>query len=221
MEQEDHNLTTLDCPNCGFQVQAEITTTIRPSDQSIEELFDGTLNQSICDQCAKEFICESSLVFKSETDDYIIYFDSSIAGLGWEKAEEQMQVALDASLSGLDKDDRPECRLTLTRNEFIEKIAIHLANLDDKLIEYLKFHIYSQEKLNHQNVQLLYDFNRSDSEMIEFSVVDLKDGSHRHNTQTPHEMLEQLQNQLDSDDCPIDMDEVFSGLYVQVQKLKS
>jgi hypothetical protein len=219
-QEEDHSLTDIICPNCSFDIQAEITTTIRPADQSLQELFAGTLNQIICDQCAKEFLFETSLVFKNDDGSFFIFFNAAIAELGWKKAEEQMQLALNASLAELDADDRPECRLTLTRNEFIEKIAIHLANLDDKFMEYLKYHIFSQEALDRNKYSLLYDFSRSDNQIIEFSVIDKETGEIRHNTQTPHEMLEQIKNQLESDDCPVDIDEVFSGLYVQIQRLK-
>ena len=37
-----------------------------------------------------------------------------------------MQMALDASLEGIDIHERPECRLTLNRNDFIEKIVLIL-----------------------------------------------------------------------------------------------
>ena len=220
MEQEDQNLTDLDCPNCGYDIRAEIVTTIRPNDKSLEELFEGSLNRVICDQCATEFVCHSPLVFKSEESDYFVYYNPDIAALGWEKAQEQMQTALNASLNELHESERPECRLTLDRNDFIEKIAVHLADMDDKIIEYLKYHIFSHEGLSIGTHKLLYDFSRSDREILEFQVMNIVEGKLMYNTQTPYEMLEQMQNQLESEDCPVDVDEVFSGLYVQVDKLR-
>jgi hypothetical protein len=219
MEQEDHNISEIECPNCGYAVQAEITTTIRPQDQAIEKLFENTLNFALCVQCSKEFFCDTPMVFKSKNSDYFIYFNPDIAELGWQEAEAQMQKALDASLAVLSDAEKPECRLTITRNDFIEKIAIHLADLDDRIIEYLKYHIYSQEGLSQEEYTLLYDFSRSDNEIIEFSVIDKNAGKLLHNTQTPHGMLAKIQNQLDQDECPIELDEIFSGLYVQVEKL--
>ena len=219
MEQENHNLREIECPNCGFEVQADITTAITPGDQSLEQLFEGTLNQVVCDQCGIEFFCHTPLVFKTDEGDYVIYFNPEIAPLGYAEAEKQMKAALDASLADIPEHEKPECRLTLTRNEFIEKIALHLAELDDKIIEYLKFHIYSQEGLNLQSNELLFDFNRSDHEIIEFQVMDTVEGKLLYNTQTPVEAIEQIQHQLDAEDCPVNLEEVFSGLYVQVKKL--
>lgn len=219
MDEQD-NTTKLECPNCGFEVNAQIVTTIRSQDLALEELFNGSLNNCICDQCSTDFIFETPLVFKSDNQDYFIYYNQSIAQLGWEKAQEQMQQALNASLEDIDIHDRPECRLTLVRNEFVEKIALHLADLDDRLIEYLKFHIFSQEnELNPQSHILLYDFSRSDNEIIEFNVLDRKTGELLHNTQTPIAMMMQLENLLAADDCPIELDNLFSGLYVQLDRL--
>ncbi|MCH2207485.1 MAG: CpXC domain-containing protein [Lentisphaerales bacterium] len=219
MEEQD-NTTSIECPNCGFDINTQIITTIRSQDLALEELFNGSLNNCICDQCSADFIFETPLVFKSDNQDYFIYYNQGIAELGWKKAQEQMLMALDASLEGIDIHERPECRLTLNRNDFIEKIALHLADLDDKLIEYLKFHIFSKEsELNPQAHLLLYDFSRSDHEIIEFNVLDTKTGELLHNTQTPVATLMQLENLLGQDDCPIELDTLFSGLYVQLDRL--
>ena len=218
--QEDHKLSSVECPNCGFDIEAEITTTIRPDDQSLNELFNGELNNLICHQCAQEFLFDSPLVFKNEDDSFIIYYNPEIPAEEWKAAEEQMQKALSLTLETLDPEDRPECRLTLTRNEFVEKIALSLADLDDKLIEYLKFHIYKQDATIDQQLHtLLYDFSRSDKNILEFSIMDNAKGKVLQNTQTPASALDQMRMQLEADDCPIDIDELFDGLYVQVKKL--
>ncbi|MCM8538396.1 MAG: CpXC domain-containing protein [Lentisphaeraceae bacterium] len=220
MEEEVQSANSIPCPNCGFDIFTEIITTIRSQDTALEELFNGDLNRCICDQCATDFIFETPLVFKSDDLDYFIYYNQSIEKLGWEVAQEQMQKALDASLEGMDIHERPECRLTLNRNDFIEKIALHLADLDDRMVEYLKFHIFSQEKeINTANHILLYDFSRSDKEMIEFNVLEKATGKLLHNTQTRIEMIEQLEGLLSADDCPIELDTLFSGLYVQLDRL--
>ncbi|MCM8533778.1 MAG: hypothetical protein NE330_21625, partial [Lentisphaeraceae bacterium] len=84
----------------------------------------------------------------------------------------------------------------------------------------LKFHIFSQEKeINTANHILLYDFSRSDKEMIEFNVLEKETGKLLHNTQTRIEMIEQLEGLLSADDCPIELDALFSGLYVQLDRL--
>ena len=217
--EEDRKLTVIECPNCGFEIESEITTTIRPNDQSLNELFNGDLNNMICNQCTKEFIYETPLVYKSEDDDYVIYYNPHLDPNEWQAAEEQMQKALDITLESLAPEDRPECRLTLNRNEFIEKIALNIAELDDKLIEYLKFHIYKQENYDPGTQALLYDFSRSDGDIIEFSVLDIAKGKVLQNTQTPITALEQMKELLEKEDCPIDLDEVFNGLYVQVSKI--
>ena len=218
--QEDHKLSSIECPNCGFDIEAEVTTTIRPDDQSLDELFNGELNNLICHQCAQEFLYETPLVYKNEDDSFIIYYNPEIPAEEWKTAEEQMQKVLSLSLENLEPEDRPDCRLTLDRNEFVEKIALSLADLDDKLIEYLKFHIFKQDAtIDAQQQTLLYDFSRSDKDMIEFSIMDNDKGKVLQNTQTPMTTLEQMRIQLEADDCPIDIDELFDGLYVQVKKL--
>jgi hypothetical protein len=220
MDQQDQKDNIISCPNCSFDIQAIITTTIRAHDTALEELFNGNLNQCICEQCNQEFTFETPLVFKSDSHDYFIYYNPSIAELGWKVAQEQMQKALDNSLEGMGIHEKPECRLTLNRNDFVEKIALHLADLDDRLIEYLKFHIFSQEnELNAETHSLLYDFSRSDQDIIEFNVLETESGKLLHNTQTPIAMLQQLENLLSADDCPIELDQLLSGLYVQLDRL--
>ncbi|NQZ57224.1 MAG: hypothetical protein HRT88_07115 [Lentisphaeraceae bacterium] len=220
MEQQDHQLTAIECPNCGFDIDAEITTVLRVNDQALESYFEGELNRVICHQCSQEFLYETPLVFKSDDQSYIVYYNPDIAPLGWEEATKQMSQVLGASLEDLPLEERPECRLTLTRNEFLEKIALHMSELDDRLIEYMKFHIFSQEAdLNGDTHELLYDFSRSNHDMIEFTVINKLEGKVLQNTQTPIEMLQQLDALLESDECPIDIDELLSGLYVQVERL--
>lgn len=218
--QEDHRLTSVECPNCGFEAEADITTTVRPSDQSLNDLFNGELNNVICNQCAQEFLFETPLVYKNDSNDYIIYFNPEIPQSEWKAAEKQMQEALNASLAEIEYEDRPECRLTLNRNDFIEKIALNIADLDDRLIEYLKFHIFKQETgFDPASQTLLYDFSRSDSDILEFSLLDKLKGKVIQNTQTPTEAMEQMRVQLEADNCPVDLDDIFNGLYVQVSRL--
>ena len=217
---EENLPNSLECPNCGFEVFGEVVTTLRANDQALKQLFDNELNHFICDQCAQEFHMDTPLVYKSEDLDYFIYYNPDMAETGWEKASELMSQALNESLQDLDEMERPECRLTLDRNEFIEKIALHLADLDDKLIEYLKYNIFIKESdIDARIHTLLYDFSRSDHQILEFNVIDPLNGQYLHNTQTPIELLDQLQNLLESEDCPVDLDELFSGLYVQVKRL--
>ena len=77
MEEQD-NITTIECPNCGFDIDANIVTTIRSLDTALEELFNGSLNNCICDQCSADFIFETPLVFKSDNQDYFIYYQKYI-----------------------------------------------------------------------------------------------------------------------------------------------
>ncbi len=219
MKEEDRKYQTIECPNCSFEVSAEITTTIRTTDQSLNDLFDGTLNNLICHQCAQEFVFETPLVYKSEDDSFVVFYNPLLPATDWQTAEAHMLKALEISLSDLSPEDSPECRLTLNRNDFIEKIALNIAELDDKLIEYLKFHIYQQEQYNPKVHSLYYDFSRSDHEMIEFSVIDHKTGKNLQNTQTPMSMLEELKELLEDEECPVDLDELFPGLYVQVNRI--
>ena len=213
------NLIDLECPNCNFEISQEITTVINMGDQALEDLLNGYLNRVVCNQCATDFFYETPIIFKDEQNGYFIYFMPAPEGLPWTVAENNMQSVIEKAFEDMHGEE-PELRLTLSKQAFIEKIAIHLNELDDKIVEYFKFQIFNTEaSINPTSHELLYDFSSSNDEFIEFTVFDKKEKRPVSNNRAPMTIYNQFQELFNSDNPPVQLEQLFRGYYVHTDVL--
>lgn len=212
------DLTKIACPACSYEFDADVVTVIRPNDQGLEELLNGQLNCFECESCEKSFHYESALLYKDDESAYYVFLNSFYAQIGWEEAEEEMKKQLNVLFADLDEEERPECRLTTNRNEFVEKIMIQQCELDDRMVEYLKYHIFNTEREYDPNRhQLLFDFSRTDEDNIEFTIFDLAEHKPVGNLRVSMAHYHKFEEIFEQENVTLDM--AFGGYYISVEKL--
>ena len=204
------------CPNCEAPVDGEITTSLRENSSAIQELFHGNLNLLFCNSCAIDFHVQSPLTFRSDDDSYIVFYNPLLAEQNWQTSEQQMQAVYQESIKDIPAEVFPEARLTLDRNQFIEKIALYLNDLDDRIIEYIKFVIFRNQDANWDKHHLYYDFNSTATELIDFTILDRISGKAEKTLSIPREVYDKF---VEDSEGEFDPDEIFPGLYVQVDRL--
>ena len=204
------------CPNCETPVDGEVTTSLRENSSAIQELFHGSLNLLFCNACAMDFHVQTPLTFRSDDDAYIVFYNPLLKDQDWQVTEKQMQLVYQESIKDIPAEVFPEARLTLDRNQFIEKIALFLTDLDDRIIEYIKFVIFRNKDANWDKHHLFYDFNSTATELIDFTILDRSTGKAEKTLSIPRDVYDKF---VEDSENEFDPDALFPGLYVQVDRL--
>ena len=212
-------LTQVQCPNCNYENSFDLITNLSIEDQALEDLFNGSMNIVICDQCQISFLNNTSLIFRDYNAKYYIYYMSN-------EENKKESVLLDDMQKILQKldfegEEYPELRLTLSRQSFIEKIALHIEELDDKVIEYLKFQFFfSENDLDTKKHDLYYNFSLSNKEMLYFTVFDKSAKKALNDVNIQRNFYEQFLALVESKE-KIDLDKVFPTYIVDQKFIKS
>jgi len=110
----------------------------------------------------------------------------------------------------------PEARLVLDRNQFVEKIAAYINNIDDRIMEYIKFIMYRNGDAIWPTYDLYYDFNSPKPELLEFTMLKRSTGEAEKALSIPMEVYQKF---IENEEGEFDPDAIFPGLYVQVESL--
>lgn len=168
------------CPTCGREIPLTPVTVLRPDDASLGLLFRGTLNQCLCPDCNARFRVDLPLLYRDDARRIVVYClpAGEQDGSDLEQAEAQVDTILKSIFAGDDVAELPECRLVFTIAEFVEKIALVQAGLDDRLVEYIKYQFFLRRErdLNPARRNLLFDFSHTEPENLGFIVVDRQSG---------------------------------------------
>ena len=212
--------TAVPCPKCGAEQQATAVTVVGPHDKNLDRLFCGELNKMHCRACGAEFLIQVPIVFRDDERRFLIYclpLDEQGAA---EQVEEQMEALTDEVFTEFNSDELPDCRLTLNRRHFIEKIAIHRHRLDDRLIEYIKYQMYQQGDIDSVRSELLYDFSSEADDVIPFIVFDRETGNAQAGAHLPKDVYDELAEMFAAnEELAGEIEELFPSYNVTVDKL--
>lgn len=225
MKNDDHDATApqqAECPKCRVRQEATPITVIEPQTEALKQLFKGDLNQAECRKCGTRFLLQSPLIFRDDAREKLIYYIPVERRDAWAEAEKEMQQITESIADTDAKTPKPDCRLTLTRRSFIEKVAIHLDGRDDRVIEYLKYQLYRKPdgQIDPVRTELLYDFSNQSDEQLKFIIFDRETGQAQAATHIPIQLYDELvETFLKDDDMKEELDSLFSGHFVNVEKL--
>jgi DNA-directed RNA polymerase subunit RPC12/RpoP len=195
------------CPHCGKPLGdvRPVTAFCRQDKAIVSELFkgaEGTFNQFACAACGKNVRLDLALVYRDEDNSRLIYYLPPAERTTIAAAEEAIGKMI-TQLFGADAkpEDVPDCRLTLSLQEFIEKIALLEDGLDDRVVEFIKYHIYlrNEHDIDPHKVTLLYNFTASDPELLEFVIFGRKSGKAENATNVPMTLYHEVKDALAGD----------------------
>ncbi len=140
-----------------------------------EELMADRLNRVRCHDCGYEFRVDKPLLYHDPEHRLLLWWMPA----GREQPEQtmaevaRMQERLAAAVGG---DAAPELQLVYERSELIERIFLVEAGLDPRLIEYVKYLVYSnnQSKIDPAKKRLLFNAQDSTNEVLCFVVQDVE-----------------------------------------------
>jgi hypothetical protein len=219
------NLQLIPCPRCGAEVKADIVSVIVPDDaKTMGALFAGRLNCPLCPSCKQRFAVSTPLVYRDvERACIITQMEAPEDGNTLEMEQELDCLATDMAVEqGI---ARPFVRLTTSRPDFLEKISLFQAGLDDRLIEYAKSQLFrniDESRLSIRRHRLLYDFTNRDESKLIFFVYDKEVERNVTAVHVPMEDFRTLEREFAaSDELRIELDSLFPSCVVSVERLIS
>jgi hypothetical protein len=210
------------CPACGGETDADIKSLVTPQSAELKALLDGELNRVTCQECGTPFVVATPLLYRDDVDQFFVYYIPLEDRSSWREVEARVGEICDRAFAELAPDERPVCRLTFHRRNFIEKIAAREAGLDDRLLEYVKYQLYNRpvEPIDQIRCELLYDFSNADESKIVFILFDRETGEATAAAHLPMDTYGELDDALQGDKPLEDeLEKLFPGPYVSVERL--
>ncbi len=210
------------CPHCGRVHSVTPVTVLRPGDSALEKLFCGRLNVIHCPDCDRRFTLDVPLLYRDDPRRTLIYCLVMDDRSRWRETEAQMRELMARLFEGAAPGETPRLRLTLSRREFIEKIALHSKELDDRIVEFLKFQLFrrKEEQVNPEKFELLYDFSADDAEKLVLLLFERRTGKPGGAVHYPIEVYRELAELFNGEeDWRKELELLFPSYYVNVDRL--
>jgi len=209
------------CPHCQETTEATPLTVLQEGAPELDQLFDGSLNRVTCQACGKSFLFETPLLYRDDEARYLVYFLPRALAGNLDEALKQMDELYHRIFADLAADERPDCRLATQRGHFIEKIALHQFEYDDRLVEYIKYLLFQHnEGLDPVRHELLFDFGNSDDENLMFIAFSREKGQAEYSLGLTaadyHELAEAF---LATPELEAELDKLFRPYHVVVDNL--
>ena len=212
----------IQCPQCENVQDADLYDAINVSEQPDlrDDLMTNRLNQITCSQCGFEFRVDKALLYNDPDNRVMIYCMESSDSHYKETGLQAFQEAVRTMSEALPDDVlAPDIHLVMHRVELIERIFLIEADLDERIIEYIKYTIYSQNvsKMPPEKKRLLFDAEDSSDEKLVFVVQDMESQKLESMLEYSREAYDTLCEVFDEDDKTANLLELFPGPYVSAQ----
>lgn len=166
------------CPQCGHEKSVELYDSINVSQQPELKLalFENRLNRVICEDCEASFRIDKPLLYHDPDRNILIHWmpDNAISRDEildeFDKSMEELRAAFPEGM------EPPRVRLVFERVELVELIFLVEAGMEERVVEYIKYTVHSQnmKRLAPENKQLLLNVQDSTTDDLLFAVRDVQ-----------------------------------------------
>lgn len=224
MSQQQQKNYIIRCPKCRHDqtVQLYESINVKTSPELKQKLMANQLNTVTCEQCALTFRVDKPLLYHDPGKRFMIYQIPVSGNNTAENSERQFTDSLGRLSSLMPKDIQPpDVSLVLSRTELVERIFLRDAELNERIIEYIKYMIYTRNptKVNAVNKILLFDAEDSTPEALCFVVQDVKSRKLEFTLQYERKTYAALCETFDKDDQTPTLLELFPGPYISARRL--
>jgi hypothetical protein len=211
------------CPKCGREQTVTLydAINVKESPELRARLMENTLNTVTCAGCGFGFRIDKNLVYSDPARKLLIFW-VPVAERDYARGEEQF-VSLLRELSGLLPDDvsAPAVHLVFSRVELIERIFLIEAGLDERIVEYIKYTLYTRnaERLDPSRKILLFNATDSTPEHLCFVVQDVATRKFEAVLQYARQTYAALEEMFSGDTKSADLLELFPGPHISARAL--
>lgn len=223
-ERTTSDSTTLEasCPKCEVETSfAPVTVLTDLQTDDLKSLFAGRLNTVHCDACETDFLYETPILYRDDAGRWMVYYLPPTIIERLDDAVVHVEEIYDMVFNDFSSEERPGCRLVTKRNALIEKIAIHQRQLDDRIIEYIKYQLYQNcDDLDPIRHELLFDFGNMTETELMFLAFDRDTGKPTYSMAFPVADYESLSTYfLSSEKMQHELERMFRRHFIQVDDL--
>ncbi|MBM4152409.1 MAG: hypothetical protein FJ220_02660 [Kiritimatiellaceae bacterium] len=165
---------TIRCPKCQHSQSVELYHSINVTQQPElkSALFENRLNRVHCESCDAGFRIDKPLFYHDSSRGILIHWmPATVASR--EEILEEFETGIELLRRSLPQDvEPPSVRLVFTRTELVELIFILEAGMDERVVEYIKYVIHSQnlQRVPPATKQLLLNVQDSTADELLFVV---------------------------------------------------
>jgi len=170
------NTYPIQCPECKGQ-QDEVlydSIDVGKEPELRKRLLENRLNAVVCPSCGFTFRVDKNLLYNDSREGWMIYLSPFPIEESDQAIEEFDKVLADLNSVLPSGTSLPPVDLVLSRIELAERIFVREAGLNPKVIEYVKYLVYTQnlDQFMPEHHALLFNAEGSDEENLGFVVQD-------------------------------------------------
>ncbi len=217
------NTYSILCPKCEASLSAELYDSINVGDAPAlrDQLMANELNAVTCPHCDFVFRVDKQLLYNDPTRRFMVFwFPGSEAQ--YQSNKEEFITSMTALNQTLPDDfDPPGIHLVFSRTELVERIFLLEAGLNERIIEYVKYMMYSrnQEKCDPQKKAILFNAEDSTDEALCFVVQDVETLRLESMMEFDRSAYDGLLELFDNDEKTANLMELFPGPYISARAL--
>lgn len=209
------------CPKCGHEQAVELHDSVNVKEQPElrEALMRNQLNAIACTACSFAFRVDKQLIY-SDPGHRLLIFWVPAEEAAYEADEDKFVDMLGEVTKVLPDDvEAPSVHLVFSRTELIELIFLKEAGLDERIIEYIKYTMFTknQAKLDPTAKTLLFNAHDSNDTQLCFVVQDVQSRKFEAVLNYARESYNALKETFGDEDKSFDLLELFPGPYISAR----
>ena len=166
------------CPLCGHEQNVELYDSIDVALQPglKKALFENSLNRVTCEACDAGFRIDKPLLYHDPDRNIMIHWMPD-NGVSRDEILDEFDRSMEELRESLPKEmEPPRVRLVFDRVELVELIFMMEAGMDERVVEYIKYTVHSQNmsRIPPEKKQLLLNVQDSTSEELLFAIRDVE-----------------------------------------------
>ena len=211
------------CPKCGEMQEVNLyeSLNVKKEPDLRDQLMANKINEVICSTCQFSFRVDKPLLYIDPDHQLMIYLIPA-SEAQYDTGEDQFNDFMRNMLGLLPVDFRaPEVQLVFSRVELIERIFLVEANLNPRIVEYIKHKIYAQNgsRIAPEAKAVLFNAQDSNEENLCFVVQDIATRKFEAVLQYARETYDALDEMFSDGEKSADLMELFPGPYISARRL--
>lgn len=212
------------CPKCrhGWDVALHESINVQAEPELREKLIRNEINAVTCPGCSFAFRVDKPLLYSDPARKLMVYWFPARRD-GWEEGEERFTEWLREAGLLLPAGDPalPEVHLVFSRVELIERVFMREADLNVRVIEYVKYLIYSRNagRIEPETKSILFNAKDSTAEQLFFVVLDETSRTFESAMHYARPAYDALAKTFSSEDKAVDLLEMFPGPHISARAL--